>query len=286
MSDISVIGLGLMGGALAHAIARAGHELTVWNRSPEKTRSFDRLGVSVAVDLASAIRASPVTLICIDNYATTRSILSAPDVIPTLRDRVFVQLSSGTPNDAEMAAEWMAGQGAHYLDGAILGGPTSIGTAGAQILLSGDEEAHEKAYRLLECLGDGTVKYLGRNFRAASTLDLAWLMTHFGSFIAAIHAANLCRSENVPLNDFSELVPDNPLLQHYARVIDEERFDKYSASLQVWGEALHHIQQQGVDAGINTEIPDFIATVFERAVAAGHGQKHVMSLIKVLQDRL
>ena len=46
MSDITVIGLGLMGAALARAIQRAGHGLTVWNRSPAKMRPFIADGVA------------------------------------------------------------------------------------------------------------------------------------------------------------------------------------------------------------------------------------------------
>ena len=44
-----------------------------------------------------------------------------------------------------------------------------------------------------------------------------------------------------------------------------------------------HLQQQGIDAGINTDIPDFAASFFEKAIEAGHGQKNVMALVKVLQ---
>lgn len=285
MGDVSVIGLGLMGSALARAFQEAGHGLVVWNRSSDKMEPFRADGVSCASDLLSAVQASPVVLVCIDNYATTRSILDTPDIAASLRGKVIVQLSSGTPKEASDAADWVHAHGASYLDGAILAGPTNIGTSDATILLSGDEAAHAGSIGLLECLGQETVQYHGPNVRAASALDLAWLMSRYGNFLAAIHAANLCRSEGVDLGGFIALVPDNPGIQNYTKVIQEGRFDDFTASLQVWGEALRHIQKQGTDAGISTEIPDFIAGLFDRAVKAGHGQKNVMSLIKVLQQQ-
>jgi len=284
MGDISVIGLGLMGAALARAIQKAGYDLVVWNRSPDKMQPFEADGVRCASELSSAIRASPVVMICIDNYATTRSMFDRPDIAPSLRGKVIVQLSSGTPQESSDAAEWAHAHGASYLDGAILAGPSNIGTSDATILLSGDEAAHARSIGLLECLGQGTVRYHGSNVRAASTLDLAWLTSRYGNFIAAIHAANLCRSEGVGVDEFIALVPDNPSLQNYTQVIHEGRFDEFTASLEVWGEALHHIQQQATEAAISTEIPDFIAGLFDRAIEAGHGQKNVMSLIKVLQE--
>jgi len=282
VSDITVIGLGLMGAALARAIQRAGHDLTVWNRTPAKMQPFIDDGVTGAPDVVSAITASPVILVCIDNYAVTNSILQSDEIMPLLPGRTIVQLSTGTPKEAREASEWIIAHDATYLDGSILCGPKDIGTDDAQILLSGDEAAYKRAGSLLECLG-GTVRYLGTNVRAASALDLAWLSTCYGRFMGVIHAAILCKSEDVGLDDFISLFTDKPDIQHYARVIHEESFHECTATLQVWGAALRGIQQQGIDAGINTDIPDFAASFFDKAIEAGHGQKNVMALVKVLQ---
>ncbi len=141
MGDITVIGLGLMGAALARTIQRAGHDLVVWNRSPAKMQPFIEDGVAAAPDLASAITASPVILICIDNYAATKAMLGAGEVAAHLAGRTVVQLSTGTPREAREAAEWMQAQNVSYLDGAILAGPDNIGTDGSLILLSGEAAA-------------------------------------------------------------------------------------------------------------------------------------------------
>jgi len=281
MSDITVIGLGLMGSALARAIQRAGHNLIVWNRSPAKMQPFIDDGVAAAPDVVSAITASPVILICIDNYAVTNTMLQSDDIEPLLLGRTVVQLSTGTPKEARETSDCITARNVAYLDGAILAGPNSIGTDAAQILLSGDEVARERTGDLLECLG-GAVRYLGSNVGAASALDLAWLTTYYGRFMAVIHAANLCKSEDVGIDDFISLFPDEPDIQRYAKVIHEESFNKCTATLQVWGAALKRIQQQGVDANINTEVPDFVAGFFKKAVASGYGEENVMSLVKVL----
>ncbi len=283
MSDITVIGLGLMGAALARAIQRAGHDLTVWNRSPAKMQPFIDDAVAAAPDVVSAVTASPVILICIDNYAVTMAMLRSDEVTPLLAGRTVVQLSTGTPREARESAAWMKAHDVSYLDGAILAGPEEIGTDHAQILLSGDEAARERTGHLLDCLG-GAVRYLGTNVRAASALDLAWLCTSYGRFMAIIHAASLCKSEDVGMDEFISLFPDNPDVRHYAKVIDEESFHECTATLKIWGAALQRIQQQGVDANINTEIPDFIANFFDKAVDAGYGEENVMALIKVLRS--
>ena len=283
MSDITVIGLGKMGSALAHAIHGAGIDLTVWNRSPEKLQPFVKSGVPAARDIASAIDASPVVLICVDSYAVTNAMLSSDKVQSLLNGRTIVQLSTGTPKEAREASALMAARGANYLDGAILASPAGIGTNAAEILLSGDQLAYDQAGDMLSCLG-GTVRYLGPNIGAAAALDLAWLCISYGQFIAIAHAANLCRAEDVGVNEFAALFADQPNLQRYIRVIHDASFDKSTATLQIWATALQRIQEQGADANINTEFPDFVAGFLDQAIAAGHGSKNVMSIVKVMQN--
>lgn len=282
MSDITVIGLGLMGSALARAIQRAGHDLTVWNRSSVKMQPFINDAVAAAPDVVSAIAASPVILICIDNYAVTMAMLRSDDVTPLLAGRTVVQLSTGTPREARESAEWMKAHDVSYLDGAILAGPSEIGTDDAQILLSGEEAAHERSGGLLQCLG-GEVRYLGTNVRAASALDLAWLCVSYGRFLAITHAACLCESEGVGVDVFASLFDEGSPIWRYANVIHSADFENRTATLHIWDAALQRIRMQGEDAGINTDFPDFVSSLFKKAVDAGHGEENVMALVKVLQ---
>ncbi len=282
MSDITIIGLGLMGSALARTIHQAGYNITVWNRSPEKMQAFIDDGIAAAADVIPAIEASPHILVCIDNYDATRSLLDTEKVRPLLRDRTLVQLSTGTPREALDAAEWMKKHGVSYLDGAILAGPDDIGTASGQILLCGDETAYSATAKMLECLGED-VRYLGTNYRAASALDLAWLCDSYGRFMAVIHAARLCESEDVGVDQFASLFEEESLVRRYANVVHSGDFQNCTATLQVWGSALNRIQMQGRDSGIDTAFPDFVDGLFKKAIDAGFGDEHVMSLVKVLR---
>lgn len=283
MSEITAIGLGLMGSALARAIHASGHGLTVWNRSAEKMLPFSENGVATAANVPSAIAASPVTLLCINDYAATDTLIGSEGIPALLAGRTVVQLSTGTPKEARDASDWMKAHGVSYLDGAILCGPDEIGTDDAVILLSGERAAYEKICTLLECLG-GEVRYLGTNVGDASALDLAWLTTRYGAFVAIAHAANVCKSEGARLKDFISLFRDDPALQRYAAVIEDESYQECTATLQVWGDALKRIRQQGKDAGINTKIPDFIGSYFDLAMDAGYGEENVMALFKVLEQ--
>ena len=54
------------------------------------------------------------------------------------------------------------------------------------------------------------------------------------------------------------------------------------ASLAVWADVVDLIQKQAKDSGISAELPDLLATIYHRALDAGHGDEDVAALYKVL----
>ena len=283
MSDVTVIGLGKMGASLALTLQQAGHDLTVWNRSPAKIQPFIDKGVAAASDVVDAIKASPVILVCIDSNAVTDALLQTDEIKSHLAGRTLVQLSTSTPQEATESATWLSAQGVSYLDGAIHCGPDDIGTDGAQVLLSGDEVAFERASSLLASLG-GDIRYLGTNVRAVSVLDLAVVCETYGRFMAVTHAASMCESEGIGLDELAALYPENSFSQRYANVIHSSDYENCTATLRIWDSAAQRIRTQGQDAGINTDFPDYVTRLFEKAINAGYGEQHVMALFKVLRD--
>jgi len=100
MSEVSVIGLGVMGSALARALLEDSHRVTVWNRTSTKAEPLVRDGAILAPSAALAVGASPVVIVCVDNYEVTKTLLSSNEVASSLSDRVLVQLSTGSPQEA------------------------------------------------------------------------------------------------------------------------------------------------------------------------------------------
>ncbi len=281
MTEIACVGLGLMGSALARAMLAAGHRTTVWNRRPGKAEALVGLGAEEARTFAEAMVASPGVLICIDNYVSARKLLEMEGQAGHLVGRTIVNLTTGTPREAEALSVWVTAQGARYLDGAILCGPKEIGTKDGEVLFSGDATAWQAASPFLTCLA-GKVRYVGQGVGDAAALDLAWLTMFYVKFIGVAHAARICGAQGIDLQAFMDLFPDDPYACKLARIIKDNTYDHSTATLQVWGEALARIQMQARDAGIPSAIPDFIARYFERAIALGLGQQEAIAIYKTL----
>ena len=133
---VTVIGLGSMGGVIARALLAKGFRVTVWNRDISKAAPFAAQGASLAPDVAAAIAASPLLVICVSDYKVTRSILQTADAA-VLHGRTVVQLSTGTPKEAAEFDAWVQQQGGTSLNGDIMAWPRQIGTSEATITVAG-----------------------------------------------------------------------------------------------------------------------------------------------------
>ncbi len=282
MGDISMIGLGAMGSALARAFLRAGHSVTVWNRTAGKAEALVAAGAARAEHLAAAVAASPIVVVCIDNYAATTALFEAHGMAPRLAGKTLIQLRTGTPREARDAALGLKDTGVSYIDGAIMPYPEGIGRADARLLFAGPKDAYEDARPYLACLG-GDLRYLGENVAAAAVLDMAWLTYELCGYLAALHGANLCQCEGVSVSSLADMFPAGSPPRRLATVIDSGDFADPGASLTVWDAALERVRSQARDGGINSEIPDLISSLFKRAIAAGCGDEDVAAVIKVLR---
>jgi 3-hydroxyisobutyrate dehydrogenase-like beta-hydroxyacid dehydrogenase len=281
MSEVSVIGLGNMGSALVRALVKSGRTVTVWNRSPEKAASLVEMGAVLAPNTAAAITASPVILVCVTNYAATDYILG--ETATNLPGKLLVQFTTGTPQEARASEAWAHAQGAEYLDCAITGSPSSIGTASAHILLSGRNTVFHKAEPLLRVLASN-LDYKGEPIGLASTWEMIYIMHYYGMFLSLFHCVQICQAESIPLEQYSKLLGEQGKTYEkwLCENIQSGHYQETSAPLELWAGGIQHIVQHAEDCHIHAEFPRLVARLFQEAMAAGYGREEVSALFKVL----
>src|SRR3954470_65707 len=88
---VAFLGLGIMGHAMATNLAKAGHELTVWNRTPGKSVE----GATTAANPAEAAKGAEVVWICVSDTAAVEQVLFGSNgVEPVLAEGMVVVDSS------------------------------------------------------------------------------------------------------------------------------------------------------------------------------------------------
>ncbi len=284
MSDISIIGTGAMGSAIAKALLKAEFEISVWNRSLEKTKPLEKMGARVVPNIEKAIEESPQTIICVNGYGATKSFLNQPRVREVLDGRTIIQFSTGTPMEAADLCDWVNSQGGAYLDGAIMVYPENVGSKEAQILIGGPENIFNLCHDHLTSLG-GDIRYLGTNVRAAAALDLAVISRLISITFGTIHGAHICESEDVPVEMLAALYPESDRAHTLAKAIYSNDFSVGGVAVSVnLVEAIaSQLQSQAQIAGINSEIPDLFSSLSKRAISAGYSDEDSAAMIKVLR---
>src|SRR5262245_44702133 len=96
---VGFIGLGTMGQPMALNLCRAGHPLTVWNRSPHKCVPLSDAGATIADDVADVFRRSDVVFLMLIDSAAIDHVLrrGTPSFAAQLSGRTVVNMSSVEP---------------------------------------------------------------------------------------------------------------------------------------------------------------------------------------------
>lgn len=283
MNKITLIGLGAMGRALAQALLAKGFEVTLWNRSPEKAGALIEQGAAMADTPVQALQSARVVMICISDYAATFELLDRPEVAGLLEDRIVIQLSTGTPAEARELGQWVSAQGGKYIDGAIMVYPPSIGSSAGQLLIAGEDDPVQKIRHFLDALG-GDIRYLGAEIGAAAALDMAVVSRLVAITPGVIHGALICESEGVSLQQFAAMFPEGDRARAVALSIHDNEFEEnLSVSVDVAIGVASSIKRQAEDGNINSEFPDFILGLYQRAAAAGFRHQDTSALVKLLR---
>lgn len=276
---VTIIGLGLMGQALAAAFLAAGHPTTVWNRTPGKAERLVGLGARLASSVGEAVGDGSLAIVCLTDYTAVRGLLDGVD----LGGVTLVNLTSGSSGQAREAAAWADQRGARYLDGAIMAVPPAIGTEEALILHSGPEAVFTEHEATLGALG--TVTHLGADHGLASLYDVAGLAMMWSILNAWLQGTAMLRTAGVDAGTFApfarqlaEVVAS--WLPGYAEQVDSGKFPAEVSALETDVRAMEHLIEESEALGVNAELPRLIKAMADRAIAAGRGGEQYPVLIE------
>ena len=285
--EVSVLGLGSMGIAIARLYLDQGYKVTVWNRTAEKADALCAKGAVLARSAAEAVRAARTAVMCVYDYRAADAIFALDGVAAAMDGRLLIQLTTGSPRDALAAEAWAHQHGAAYLEGAIQAAPDQMGQPDTPILVSGAHAVFREAEPLLRALAGGIV-YLGEKASAAAAMDLATLSTIYGTLLGFMHGARIAEHEGFDVAEYGRIVAGimptfAAFLQHEGAVIQSGDFTVSQSPMRISVEATQRILQTAQEAGIDTEFPAFAAGLFKRADAAGLGGEEIAALIKLLR---
>ncbi len=147
VQPVAFLGLGVMGYPMAGHLARAGHAVTVYNRSPEKARRWAEahreLGGRVAETPAAAARGARVVFACVGNDDDLRQITTGPQGAfgGMQRGSVFVDHTTASASVARELCQTALAAGFDFVDAPVSGGQAGAEGATLTIMCGGDPAA-------------------------------------------------------------------------------------------------------------------------------------------------
>lgn len=286
-NDVTVIGLGAMGSALARVLLEKGYRVTVWNRTGAKAQPLLDKGAILAPSPAAAVKASPLVLVCVQDYQVSQGILETEGAAAALTGKILVQMNTGTPRDARDAEAWAHRHGAGYLDAAIMATPSQMGRPETPLFVSGAKTALQQSEPALRALA-GNIIYTGGPISHATAWDLGVLSYAFGGLLGFFHGARIFESEGLPVGDLGATIARispffGEMAESMGQVIQAGNYENPQASVKTCTVAFELFIRHAREAGISAEFPLFALDLCQRAMAAGYGEEEFAAIAKVLR---
>jgi 3-hydroxyisobutyrate dehydrogenase-like beta-hydroxyacid dehydrogenase len=209
MTKIAFLGLGQMGTPLATRLLEAGHDLTVWNRTPERAQPLRDAGASVARTPAEAGRAADVAITMVTDPEALEHVVFGPDGLSDALGpgRLLLEMSTVGPDEVRSIAERLP-DGVDVVDSPVMGSVPQATAGELNVLAGGSEGAFERVRPILDTFGN--VRHVGGLGAGAamklvvnSTLGAA--ITAVGEAIALADALGLDRGITLDVLSGSQL---------------------------------------------------------------------------------
>lgn len=162
MAKVSFIGLGIMGSGMVANLVRAGHEVTVWNRSSSKYAQIEKIGAKTVSDPAQLLDGADFFMYCLaDDAAINEVITGGHNLAAKVKPgTIAIDLSTIDPNTSQIERDIYEKNGVKFLDAPVFGTKGEAANGGLWIVIGGDESTYKAALDVLEPISE-TTHYMG-----------------------------------------------------------------------------------------------------------------------------
>src|SRR5438105_8385200 len=147
---VGMVGLGLLGAALAERFLRAGHPVVGFDVDPDRRRLLTDLGGRGAASAGEAVRAAGCTVLSLPTSEVVEAVLgeTAGDLSG---GAVVLDTTTGDPERTAAVGRRLAGRGVRYVDAAVVGSSELVRSAEAVALVGGDRTDCDACADLFAC---------------------------------------------------------------------------------------------------------------------------------------
>jgi 3-hydroxyisobutyrate dehydrogenase-like beta-hydroxyacid dehydrogenase len=226
---VGFLGLGQMGAAIAANILKAGHDLQVWNRSPEKAEPLVGDGATLARTPREAAEGRDIVITMLADDAALEQVLSGDDgLIAGLgANALHVSMSTIAVATADAIAARHASRGQRFMSAPVFGRPEAAAAAKLFVLAGGGAAEVERARPILEAIGQRVFE-VGERPSAANLVKLCGNFSIMAAIETLGEAMALAEKGGVGKAKLLEVLTgtlfDAPVYRTYGQILVNESF--------------------------------------------------------------
>ena len=284
--NVGFIGLGKMGKPMTRHLLRAGHRVTVHNRSRGAVEELAREGAVPATSPAEVSQASDVVLTCLTNTQSVNDVYFGQQGLLAAARPGQILVDHSTVGPATSRAIYAAAheKGARFLDAPVSGGPAGAEAGTLTIMVGGDVEAFEAAKPVFESMGKN-IRYCGPS-GSGSVVKLA------NQLMVAINLAGVAEAlvlgvkagadPQVMLEVLSTSFGGSAMLSRAVPLLLARNF-KAGTPVNLILKDLGLIGEVAANQEVRLLMGGLAEQVFMEARAAGYGDEDMVAIVKPLE---
>lgn len=285
MARVGIVGLGLLGHAVASRLRAGGHAVVGYDVLPERVRELVALGGAGAGSAAEVARASDLVCTLLPSLATVEGAILGPGGILEggRPGQAVVQMSTISPGLTERLAREVTARGLAFLD-APVSGTSAMVARGEGLILTGGERAVVERWRpVLETVL--RVVYVGAAGQAMVVKLAANLLVAVNT-LAAAEALLMTRRAGIDPDVVLEILTggaaSSRMLEVRGPLIIQRRFPA-QMKLELFMKDLHLIQEAAAAVGAPLPLTDAAERLYAAANGAGHGGEDLAVVVTALE---
>ena len=280
---LGFIGLGIMGSPMAENLLKAGHALTVFNRTRQKAEELSQRGAVVADSPAEVGRRASVIFLCVGDSAAALEVTAG--LLGTIQPgSLVVDCSTISPKASRGIASQFRLRHADFLDAPCSGSKAGATNGSLTFMVGGDPQLFERAKPYLLAMGQKVFHAgeQGMGLQVKLTQNLIGALTCQAMAEGFVLARKAGLAPSLVLEILQASVARNPLIESKMRMVMERNFAP-AFSLKWMYKDVELMLESARDLNVPLPATALVHELFGASIAAGHGEEDFASAITLLE---
>lgn len=286
MTTVGIVGLGLLGSAIASRFIKAGHAVVGFDILPARVAALTAMGGKAAPSAAAVAQSAEAVCTLLPSLAAAETVvLKREGILAGARpDLTVIQMSTISPALTERLAREVTRKGLGFLDCPVSGTTSMIERGDGSFLVGGERALYERWRPVLESALPRVV-HIGRVGQAMTLKLVANLLVALHS-AAAAEALNLARKAGLDLDLALDVLNSSAaasvMLKVRGPMVIRNEFPA-QMKLDLFMKDIHLMQDAAAAVGAPLPFTDLAERLYAAAQAAGHGAEDLAVVVTAIE---